>query len=101
MVGFICLIISGITTGIPFGILLDKIKYNFPEIRKEFIKKASESNRKYYGLSDEYLITKCFDSTNTLFKDHDICIFRHGNFILNIRRKIWLSRLWTFMVGTT
>lgn len=61
ILGFIGLIISGIETGIPFGILLDKIKYNLPEMRKEFIKKASERIRKYYGLSDEYLITKCFE----------------------------------------
>ena len=79
ILGFIGLIISGIATGIPFGILLDKIKYNLTEMRKEFIKKASEPIRKYYGLSDEYLITKCFESTNTLFNDHDICIFRYGN----------------------
>ena len=79
ILGFIGLIISGIATIIPFGILLDKIKYNLPEMRKGFIKKASEPIRKYYGLSDEYLITKCFESTNTLFNDHDICIFRYGN----------------------
>ena len=79
ILGFIGLIISGIATGIPFGILLDKIKYNLPEMRKEFIKKASEPIRKYYGLSDEYLITKCFESTNSLFNNHDICIFRYGN----------------------
>lgn len=79
ILGFIGLIISGIATCIPFGILLDKMKYNLPEMRKEFIKKASEPIRKYYGLSDEYLITKCFESTNTLFNDHDICIFRYGN----------------------
>ena len=75
----IALIISATSTLIPFGILLDKVRYNLPEMRKEFIKKASEPIRKYYGLSDEYLITKCFESTNTLFKDHDICIFRYGN----------------------
>ena len=79
ILGFIGLIISGIATGIPFGILLDKIKYNLPEMKKEFIKKASEPIRKYYGLSDEYLITKCFESTNSLFNNHDICIFRYGN----------------------
>ena len=79
ILGFIGLIISGIATGIPFGILLDKVRYNLPEMRKEFIKKASEPIRKYYGLSDEYLITKCFESTNTSFNNHDICIFRYGN----------------------
>ena len=79
ILGLIALIISAITTLIPFGILLDKVRYNLPEMRKEFIKKASEPIRKYYGLSDEYLITKCFESTNTLFNNHDICIFRYGN----------------------
>ena len=79
ILGLIALIISAITTLIPFGILLDKVRYNLPEMKKEFIKKASEPIRKYYGLSDEYLITKCFESTNTLFNDHDICIFRYGN----------------------
>ena len=79
ILGFIGLIISGIATGIPFGILLDKVRYNLPKMRKEFIKKASEPIRKYYGLSDEYLITKCFESTNFLFNNHDICIFRYGN----------------------
>lgn len=79
ILGLIALIISAITTLIPFGILLDKVRYNLPEMRKEFIKKASEPIRKYYGLLDEYLITKCFESTNTLFNDHDICIFRYGN----------------------
>ena len=79
ILGFIGVIISGIATGISFGILLDKVSYNLPEMGKEFIKKACEPIRKYYGLSDEYLITKCFESTNTLFNDHDICIFRYGN----------------------
>ena len=79
ILGLIALIISAISTLIPFGILLDKVRYNLPEMRKEFIKKASEPIRKYYGLSDEYIITKCFESTNTLFNDHDICIFRYGN----------------------
>lgn len=79
ILGFIGLIISKIATIIPFGILMHKVRYNLREMRKEFIKKASEPIRKYYGLSDKYLITKCFESTNTLFNNHDICIFRYGN----------------------
>ncbi len=79
LLGMLGLIISMFTTMFIFGILVSKVEYNLPEMRKEFIKKASEPIRKYYGLSDEYLITKCFESTNTLFNDHDICIFRYGN----------------------
>lgn len=79
LLGMLGLFISMFTTMFIFGILISKVEYNLPEMRKEFIKKASEPIRKYYGLSDEYLITKCFESTNTLFNDHDICIFRYGN----------------------
>ncbi len=79
ILGLIDLIISAIPALMLFGILMDKARYNFPEMRKEYIKKACDLIRKYYGLSDEYLITKCFDSTNTLFNDYDICIFRYGN----------------------
>lgn len=39
ILGFIGLIISGIATCIPFGILLDKIKYNLPEMKKNLLKK--------------------------------------------------------------
>lgn len=79
LLGMLGLSISMFTTMFIFGILISKVEYNLPEMRKEFIKKASEPIRKYYGLSDEYLITKCFESTNTLFNNHDICIFRYGN----------------------
>ena len=66
ILGLIALIISAISTLIPFGILLDKVRYNLPEMRKEFIKKASEPIRKYYGLSDDYLITKCFEDRKSV-----------------------------------
>ena len=79
LLGMLGLLISMFTTMFTFGILISKVEYNLPEMRKEFIKKASEPIRKYYGLSDEYLITKCFESTNTSFNNHDICIFRYGN----------------------
>lgn len=79
LLGMLGLSISMFITMFIFGILISKVEYNLPEMRKEFIQKASEPIRKYYGLSDEYLITKCFESTNTLFNDHDICIFRYGN----------------------
>lgn len=49
ILGLIALIISATTTLIPFGILLDKVRYNLPEMRKKFIKKASEPIRKYYA----------------------------------------------------
>jgi hypothetical protein len=59
--------------------LLDKVDYDYPRMSKEFISKACEPIRKHYGLSEEYLITKCFSASNSHFNNHDICIFRFDN----------------------
>ncbi|MBQ8293299.1 MAG: hypothetical protein IJX78_05820 [Bacilli bacterium] len=79
LLGMLGLIVSMFTTMFTFGILISKVEYNLPQMRKEFLRKACEPIRNYYSISDEYLITKCFDSTNLLFNNHDICIFRYGN----------------------
>ena len=79
MLGMLGLIISMFTTIFTFGILISKVEYNLPQMRKEFIAKSCEPIRTYYGLADDYLITKCFESTNSLFNNHDICIFRCEN----------------------
>ena len=70
------LIVSGLIVGIPFEKILNKV--NCPKLRysKYNISKACDIIRKYYKLDDEYLITKCFYSTNQSFNDHDVCIFR-------------------------
>lgn len=80
--GLLCIVgffISIISTLLPFGILNEKIKYDLPRMRRDFISKACEDIRKYYKLNDNYLMTKCFESTNTKFNNHDICIFRYEN----------------------
>lgn len=79
LLGMLGLIVSMVSTLFTFGFLISKVEYNLPQMRKEFIAKSCEPIRIYYGLTDEYLITKCFNSTNTLFNNHDICIFRYGN----------------------
>ena len=79
LLGMLGLTISMFTTMFTFGILISKVEYNLPQMRKEFIAKSCEPIRTYYGLADDYLITKCFESTNSLFNNHDICIFRYGN----------------------
>lgn len=79
VLGIIGFIISVLTTLLITGPLLKKVEYNLPQMRKEFISKACEDIRKYYKLNDNYLITKCFESTNIKFINHDICIFRYEN----------------------
>ena len=76
ILGFVGLILSGILSIVPMVYLLDKVDYDYPRMSKEFISKACEPIRKHYGLSEEYLITKCFSASNSYFNNHDICIFR-------------------------
>ena len=59
---------------------LTKLNYfNIPKAPKTYIKKASKLIRKYYGFNEDYLLTKCFYSTNDKFINHDICIFRYDD----------------------
>lgn len=79
ILGMISFIISVMATIISIVYLMDKVDYDYPRMSKEFISKACDPIRKHYGLSEEYLITKCFLSSNSHFNNHDICIFRFDN----------------------
>ncbi len=70
------LIVSGIIIVYPVSLLLEKISFNLPKIKKEYLSVACKDLRDYYGLTDDYLITKCFEASNPIFNNHDICIFK-------------------------
>ncbi len=74
--GIVLLIACGFLT---YGVCLPLIKkvesYNIPAMKKIIFSKACSHLRDYYGLQEPYIITKCFDSSNKVFKDHDVCIF--------------------------
>lgn len=76
---FAALIVSGIIVGCTIGILINKVDDSSPRLTKEFIQKSCEPIRIYYGLKDEYLVTKCFESTNIRFVNHDVCIFKYND----------------------
>ena len=50
-------------------------KFNIPLMKKEIFSKACQHLRDYYELQEPYILTKCYDSSNENFKDHDVCIF--------------------------
>lgn len=76
---FAALIISGIIVDCTIGVLINKVDDSSPRLTKEIIQKSCESIRIYYGLKDEYLLTKCFESTNIRFVNHDVCIFKYND----------------------
>jgi hypothetical protein len=74
--GFVSLIVSGfLTYGITYPLWKKVKSFNIPLMKKEIFSKACAHLRDYYGLQEPYIITKCYDSTDGNFKNHDVCIF--------------------------
>ena len=80
IIGFILLIASGVLTVTLTMPLWKKVEsFHIPSIKKDIFSKACKHLRDYYQLQEPYLITKCFDSTDKKFKNHDVCIFVVGD----------------------
>lgn len=74
--GFVLLIVSGfLTYGITYPLWKKVESFSIPLMKKEIFSKACAHLRDYYGLQEPYIITKCYDSTDGNFKNHDVCIF--------------------------
>ena len=80
IIGFILLIASGVLTVALTMPLWKKVEsFHIPSIKKDIFSKACKHLRDYYQLQEPYLITKCFDSTDKKFENHDVCIFVVGD----------------------
>lgn len=44
-------------------------------LRQNALHQACESLRKFYGLQEPFVVTKCFSSSDEIFNNHDVCIF--------------------------
>lgn len=67
-------------------------------LRQETLERACRHLREFYGFQEPCVVTKCYDSSDKRFKDHDICLFladgelrlttnlRHG--FLDMRRDL-------------
>ena len=80
IIGFILLIASSVLTVALTMPLWKKVEaFHIPTIKKEIFAKACGHLREYYELQEPYIITKCFDSTDKKFQNHDVCIFVIGD----------------------
>ena len=76
LAGLVFVILGGILTVAFTMPLWKKVEsFHLPSIKKEIFSKACGHLRDYYGLQEPYIITKCFDSTDKKFQNHDVCIF--------------------------
>ena len=72
----IWIICSGVLTyGLTMPLWKKVESFNLPSKKKQIFYEASRHLRNYYGFQEPYIITKCFDSTDKKFKNHDVCIF--------------------------
>jgi len=44
-------------------------------LREETLRRACQHLRQFYGFQEPSVVTKCYDSSDKRFKDHDICLF--------------------------
>lgn len=80
MLGFIMLIVSGfLTAGLTKPLWKKVESFHLPSMKKEIFSKACGHLREYYGLKEPYIVTKCFDASDKIFKNHDVCIFFVGD----------------------
>ena len=76
IVSFILLIVGGvITVGLTMPLWKKVESFHIPSMKKEIFSKACGHLRDYYELQEPYVITKCFDATDSKFQNHDVCIF--------------------------
>lgn len=76
LIGLILLIVSTLVTyGLTFPLWRKVESFHLPTMKKEIFSKACGHLRDYYKLQEPYIVTKCFDSSDKKFKNHDVCIF--------------------------
>ena len=80
ILGIAILIAGGILTACLTKPLWKKAdSFHLPSMKKEIISKACCHLRIYYGLTEPYIITKCFHASDPKFSNHDVCIFVQGD----------------------
>ena len=92
---FALLIVCGILAYVITIPLWKKVgSFNLPMMKKEIFSKACGHLRDYYELKEPYIITKCYDSSDKRFMNHDVCIF-----IVNDELRITTDLVRGFLYG--
>ena len=75
---FILMILGLLLGGVVAAPILSKAEYPPVRIGRASMYRGCAHLRRYYGLQEPYVITKCFACSNENFKDHDVCLFVYG-----------------------
>jgi hypothetical protein len=55
--------------------LFNRITEHPKLLRQNALHRACEPLRKFYGLQEPFVVTKCFSSSDETFNNHDVCLF--------------------------
>ncbi len=77
--GFAGVIVSLIIAAIIALAISGKTETPNYNIKKEMLSEACEHLREYYRLCEPCLVTKCYESSDKKFSNHDVCIFVADN----------------------
>ena len=73
IIGVVLLAVLSYNAALPFEKIASR--YNVPVMKKLLTTAACRHLREFYGLGEPYIVTKCFDSSDERFKNHDLCLF--------------------------
>ena len=60
---------------LPFWNAISNSNAKAKKERQELLSDSCAFLREFYGFQEPFVVTKCYDSSDKRFKDHDICLF--------------------------
>ena len=72
-------LVSGILGAVAATPIYNKVDKSQMNMTRKITSQACEHLRKYYGLQEPCIVTKCYDASDEKFKNHDVCIFVVGD----------------------
>ena len=81
--GIVGFLVSILIAAILFSPLFEKSSKFYKQLdgswRQNVFSQACEHLREFYGLQEPCIVTKCYESSDKEFKNHDVCIFVVGD----------------------
>ncbi len=79
-VAILLVLILGFLAGITLsGPIFSKTEYLPIKIGQSSMHQGCDHLRRYYGLQEPFIVTKCFACSDENFKNHDVCMFVYGD----------------------
>lgn len=79
ILGFVAIIVSFLIGGLVSSPIWRKVNTSHRIMKRNILSRACAHLREYYGLQESCIVTKCYESSDERFNNHDVCIFVVGD----------------------